>query len=42
MNSKSILTILQYNIMKSRGKVIATLLKDIKIQKFDIIIIQKL
>ena len=41
MNSKPNLSILQYNVMRSKNKVMASLLQDERIQVFDLIAIQE-
>lgn len=41
MDDISSLSILQYNVMKSKGKVMASLLRDERIGDFDIIAIQE-
>jgi hypothetical protein len=39
MNRKTTLSILQYNVMRSKNKVMASLLRDKRITEFDIIAI---
>lgn len=41
MTSKPNIRILQYNVMKSKDKVMATLLRDERIKEFDILAIQE-
>ena len=41
MNATTALTILQYNVMKSRDEVMATLLRDPSIQNYDILALQE-